>query len=94
MNTQLQINIVLPIQAQISYIYLSLHKSFTITICLKEINYLPILLGLIAGCSVTIGSMIVAMKKLSKVTKGYLGSLTGGILAYLALDTGAEAEEN
>lgn len=56
-------------------------------------NFFPILLGLISGGTVTIGSIIVTKGRFSKVTMGYLGAFTGGILSYLALDTGASAEE-
>ncbi|WP_338598997.1 ZIP family metal transporter [Sulfolobus tengchongensis] len=56
-------------------------------------NYFPIILGLIAGCTVAIGSIAVSRGKFSKNALGYLGAFTGGILSYLALDTGSEAEE-
>ena len=56
-------------------------------------NYLPLVLGLIAGATVALGAIPIIKSKVSKTTLGYLGALTGGILSYLALDTGAEAEE-
>ncbi|QGA55303.1 ZIP family metal transporter [Sulfolobus sp. E5-1-F] len=56
-------------------------------------NYFPILLGLIAGCTVAIGAIIISKGKFSKTAIGYLGAFTGGILSYLALDTGSGAEE-
>jgi hypothetical protein len=56
-------------------------------------NYFQILLGLIAGGTVAIGAIIISKGKFNKTTIGYLGAFTGGILSYLALDTGSEAEE-
>lgn len=54
-------------------------------------NYFPIILGLIAGSTVFIGSLSII--NVNKKIMGYLGAFTGGILSYLALDTGSEAEE-
>jgi len=57
------------------------------------VDLLPIALGFIAGATVAVGSVLVFRVNVSRIVMGYLGALTGGILAYLALDTGAEAEE-
>lgn len=54
-------------------------------------NYFPIILGLIAGSTVFIGSLSII--NVNKKIMGYLDAFTGGILSYLALDTGSEAEE-
>ena len=56
-------------------------------------NLLPIALGFIAGATVAVGSVLVSRVNVNRMVMGCLGALTGGILAYLALDTGAEAEE-
>ena len=56
-------------------------------------DLLPIALGFIAGATVAVGSVLVSRVNVSRMVMGCLGALTGGILAYLALDTGAEAEE-
>ncbi|MEM0174056.1 MAG: ZIP family metal transporter [Sulfolobaceae archaeon] len=53
----------------------------------------PLILGLIAGGTVIIGALPIVKSKASKTTLGYLGALAGGILSYLALDTGSSAEE-
>jgi len=57
------------------------------------VDLLPIALGFIAGATVAVGSVLVSRVNVSRMVMGCLGVLTGGILAYLALDTGAEAEE-
>jgi len=53
----------------------------------------PLALGLIAGGTVALGAIPIIKSKVSKTTLGYLGALAGGILSYLALDTGSAAEE-
>ncbi|QIW22714.1 ZIP family metal transporter [Sulfolobus sp. S-194] len=56
-------------------------------------NLFPIILGFIAGSTVAFGSIIVTARKFGKTKLGYLAAFTGGILSYLALDTGSGAEE-
>lgn len=53
----------------------------------------PFILGFIAGATVIIGALPVVRAKLSKEKIAYLSLLASGILAYIALDTGASAGE-
>lgn len=53
----------------------------------------PITLGLIAGITVYLGAVIGFVKSAKKTILGSLGAFSGGILAYLALETGTMAEE-
>ncbi|AOL16381.1 ZIP family zinc transporter [Sulfolobus sp. A20] len=56
-------------------------------------NLFPVILGIIAGSTVALGSILISKLRPNKVVMGYLGAFTGGILSYLALDTGSTAEE-
>ncbi|BAA79115.2 conserved hypothetical protein [Aeropyrum pernix K1] len=53
----------------------------------------PILLGLVAGITVTFGALtyIVVGRRLGRRGQGVLNALAGGVLAYLALETGHES---
>jgi len=56
--------------------------------------YNPITLGLIAGITVYMGALPVSiLSKVSKKAMGILTTFAAGILLYIALDVGSEAEE-
>ena len=60
-----------------------------------QLNILPIVFGLIAGLTVYIGSISLyrVREKLSAKGMGFLQAMAGGILGYLALETGSKASE-
>lgn len=58
-------------------------------------NYAPVMYGFVAGVAVLLGVVIMYMvrTKLSRTALGALQAFAGGVLAYIALEVGAEVAE-